>query len=179
MDMGDILMVVIVIIGAAVLMFVYPLMTVSSTQDDISQVAVQSLVAEFVNKEATKGKVTLDDYNEFISKLYATGNTYSVELEHKILTTNPNKGADDQLGENLFYSVYDSTIVDGTNGINNSATGEYLMKKGDFFICTVKNTNQTIGKQILSAVYSIVGEDTYSIAASGSALVSNTGSYSE
>lgn len=175
--MSDTLMVILVIVGAALLMFFVPLMMVSNTQDDISQVAVQSLVAEFVNKEATKGKVTLDDYSEFISKLYATGNTYSVELEHKIMTTNPNKGATDQLGENLYYSVYNSTIIDGINGINQNTKGEYLMKKGDYLICTVKNTNQTIGSQLSSAIFSI-GDDNYSIAASASALVVNTGSYS-
>lgn len=178
MSLGEGLSFVFIIIIAATLMFFVPVMIVSNNQDDISQVAVQSLVAEFVSKEAVKGKVTLDDYNEFVSKLHATGNTYSVELEHKIMTTNPNKGATDQLGENLYYSVYDSTIIQGEKGINNSATGEYLMKKGDYLICTVKNTNRTRGEQFASAIYSIVGKDTYSIAASGSALVVNTGSYS-
>lgn len=175
--MSDTLMVILVIVGAALLMFFVPLMIVTNTQDDIAQTAVQSLVAEFVNKEATKGKITLDDYNEFVSKLYATGNTYSIELEHKIMTVNPNKGATDQLGENLYYSVYNTTILEGTNGINKSTKGEYLMKKGDYLICTVKNTNQTIGSQIASAIYSI-GDKNYSIAASASALVVNTGSYS-
>lgn len=173
--MQDTFMYVIIIIVAVVLMFTIPLIIISNNQDDITQTAVQSLVAEFVNKEATKGKITLDDYNEFLAKLYATGNTYSVELEHKIMTTNPNKGADDKNGENLFYSVYNSTILDGDNGINSK--DEYLMKKGDYLICIVKNTNQTIGSQLSSAIYS-VGEDTYSIAASESALVVNTGNYS-
>ena len=172
--MSDTLITIIGIFLAAILMFVFPLMTVSNTQDDISQVAVQSLVSEFINNAATKGKVTQDDYNAFLSKLYATGNTYSVELEHKIMTTNPNKGAADQLGENLYYSVYNSTIVDSSaTGVNYN--DEYLMKKGDYIIATVKNTNTTIGSQIKNFLYSIVGKDTYTIAASASALVVNTG----
>ena len=172
--MSDTLITVIGIFLAAILMFVFPLMTVSNTQDDISQVAVQSLVSEFVNNAATKGMVSQDDFNSFISKLHATGNTYSVELEHKIMTTNPNKGASDQLGENLYYSVYNSTIVDSTaTGVNYNK--EYLMKKGDYIIATVKNTNITIGSQIKNFLYSIVGKDTYTIAASASALVVNTG----
>lgn len=172
--MSDTLITVIGIFLAAILMFVFPLMTLSDTQDDISQVAVQSLVSEFINNAATKGKVTQDDYTSFITKLNATGNTYSVELEHKIMTTNPNKGASDQLGENLYYSVYNSTIVDSeTTGVRNNK--EYLMKKGDYIIATVKNTNTTIGSQIKNFVYSIVGKDTYTIAASASALVVNTG----
>ena len=171
--MSDTLITVIAIFLAAILMFVFPLMTVSNTQDDIAQVAVQSLVAEFVNNAATKGKITQDDYNAFISKLYATGNTYSVELEHKIMTSNPNKGSTDQLGENLYYSVYDPTIIEGDAGIKTK--NEYLMKKGDYIIATVKNTNVTIASQIKNFLYSIVGKDTYTIASSASALVVNTG----
>lgn len=172
--MSDTLITVIGVFLAAVLMFVFPLMMVSNTQDDISQVAVQSLASGFVNNAATKGKITQDDYNSFLSKLYATGNTYSVELEHKIMTSNPNKGASDQLGENLYYSVYNADIVDSTTtGVNHNE--EYLLKKGDYIIATVKNSNITIGSQIKNFLYSIVGKDTYTIAASASALVVNTG----
>lgn len=176
--MSDTLITIIAIFLAAILMFVFPLMMVSSTQDDISQVAVQSLVAEFVNNAATKGKITLAEYNTFASKLYATGNTYSIDLEHKIMTTNPNKGEVEQLGENLYYSVYNSTIIDGANGIYNSTKKEYLMKKGDYLIVTVKNTNTTIASQIKNFLYSVVGKDMYTIAASASALVVNTGVFS-
>ena len=172
--MSDTLITIMGIFLAAILMFVFPLMTVSNTQDDISQVAVQSLVSEFVNNAATKGKITQDDYNSFIEKLYATGNTYDVQLEHKIMTTNPNKGAADQIGENLYYSVYNSTIVDSRDtGVDYNT--QYLMKKGDYIIVTVKNSNTTIGSQIKNFIYSIVGKDSYTIAANASALVVNTG----
>lgn len=176
--MSDTLITVIGIFLAAILMFVFPLMAVSNTQDEISQVAVQSLVSEFVNNAATKGKITQDDYNNFISKLYATANTYDVQIEHKIMTVNPNKGETEQLGENLYYSVYNSTILDENNGVN-SIKKEYLLKKGDYLTATVKNTNTTIATQIKNFVYSIVGKDTYTIAASASALVVNTGNYSQ
>lgn len=175
--MSDTLITIIGIFLAAVLMFVFPVMTISNTQEDIAQVAVQSLTAEFVNNAATKGKITQDDYNTFVSKVYATGNTYDIQLEHKIMTTNPNKGQNDQLGENLYYSVYNSQIVDSkTTGVNYK--NEYLMKKGDYITATVKNTNTTIASQIKNFLYSIVGKDTYTIAASSSALVVNTGNYS-
>ena len=170
--MSDTLITIIGIFLAALLMFVFPLMAVSNTQDGVAQVAVQSLVSEFVNNAATKGKITLNDYNGFLTKLNATGNTYDVQLEHKIMTTNPNKGIDEQLGENLYYSVYNNTILDRTNGVY---SGEYILKKGDYIICKVKNTNITIGSQVKNFLYSIVGRDTYTIAASASALVVNTG----
>lgn len=173
--MSETFTVIIVIIIGTTLMFVIPIMAVSNTQDEISQVAVQSLVAEFDNNAATKGKITQNDYDTFISKLYATGNTYDVEIEHKIMTINPNKG-EDVLGENLFYSVFESTILDE---LNNSESGEYLLKKGDYLIVTVKNTNTTIATQIKNFLYSIVGKDTYTIVASASVLVVNTGNFSK
>ena len=73
--MSDTLITVIGIFLAAILMIVFPLMAVSNTQDDISQVAVQSLVSEFINNAATEGKITRDGYDKFLTKLYATGNT--------------------------------------------------------------------------------------------------------
>ena len=172
--MSDTLITVIGIFIAALLMFVFPLMAVSNTQDNITQVAVQSIVAEFVNNVATKGRITPEDYNAFLTRLSATGNSYDVQMEHKIMTTNPNKGVDDQLGENLYYSVFNTSILDNNTGIY-SPLGEYKLKKGDYFICKVKNTNITIASQVKNFLYSIVGKDTYTIAASASALVVNTG----
>lgn len=171
--MSDTLITVIAIFLAATLMFVFPLMAISNSQDNISQVAVQSLVSEFVNNVATKGKMTEADYDTFLSKLYATSNTYDVEMEHKIMTSNPNKGDQTQIGENLYYSVYNSDILDSSTGLHNK--GVYLLKKGDYFTVTVKNTNTTIASQIKNFLYSIVGKDTYTIAASASASVVNTG----
>ena len=78
---------------------------------------------------------------------------------------------------NLYYSVYNATILESAEtGVNYNE--EYLMKKGDYIIATVKNTNITIASQIKNFLYSIVGKDTYTIAANSSALVVNTGNYS-
>lgn len=177
-ERGEALITVAVFIIGTVVMFCIIVMSVSNTQDDISKVAVQSLVAEFVYTEASKGKVTQSDYNAFLEKLDATGNTYEVQLEHKIMSTNPNKGEKDKAGENRHYSVFNTGILD--NGINKAGgNGEYLMEKGDYFGATVKNTNTTIATQFMNAIFKMVGRDNYVIAASAYALVPNTGSYSK
>ena len=130
--MSDTLITIIGIFLAAILMFVFPLMTVTNTQDDISQVAVQSLVSEFVNNAATKGKVTQNDYNTLISKLYATGNTLKAikqAIEKKIpygVYHTTNEG---------FTTWYDftKTIFEKANiscKVNPVTTEEYI-KKGD------------------------------------------------
>ena len=47
--MGDTLITIVAIVLAAVLMFVFPLMTVSDRGDDISQLAVQNTTVEYVD----------------------------------------------------------------------------------------------------------------------------------
>lgn len=54
----------------------------------------------------------------------------------------------------------------------------YLLKQGDYVKAKVKNTNVTFGTQVKNFIYSILGKDTIAIEASGSALVSTTGSKS-
>ena len=176
---GDILITVILIMVGIILMIFVPLMTISNTQDDITQVAVHSLVADFVNNASKKGKITKDDYNDFIAKLTATGNSYDIQLEHQILTINPNKSETMQVGENLSYSEFNTTILYNEEKGVYGAKGEYLLKKGDYIIATVKNTNKTIGTQLANALFSVIGKDVYVIATSASALVVNTGSYSK
>lgn len=172
--MQDTLITIIAIFAGAVLMFVFPLMATTSAQEGISQTAVQTLVSDFANTVATKGKITPGDYNAFVQKLQATGNTYEVEIEHQILDENPGKKSvatsADALGENIYYSVFTTDIMDDIN-----QNKDYLLKKGDYIIVTVKNTNVTMATQVKNFFYKIVGNDTYTIAANASVLVINTG----
>ena len=60
--MGDSLITIVAIFLAAILMFIFPLMTLSERTDDISQLAVQSATDEFVDKIKSLGKnVRLED----------------------------------------------------------------------------------------------------------------------
>ena len=53
---GDTLIVVVVIILGAVILFVFPLMTMSDNTDDITQLTVETAVTEFVDDIRTTGK---------------------------------------------------------------------------------------------------------------------------
>ncbi len=173
--MSDTLITIIAIFLAAILMFIFPLMATASQNDEIAQIAVQSIVTDFTNKVAQQGKITANDYDEFIQKLHATGNTYDVELEAKILDENPGKkttiATQNMIGENVYYSEYTSTIESQLE----TGTGIYKMKKGDYIIASVKNTNITMGTQLKNFFYKIVGKDTYTIGTTVSTLVTNTG----
>ena len=81
--MGDSLITVVTIILAAILLFVFPMITMADRTDDISQIAVQTATVDFVDEVRETGKITQDNYDDFIETITSTGNTYSVDLELK------------------------------------------------------------------------------------------------
>ena len=62
--MGDSLITIVAIFLAAILMFVFPLMSISERNDDIAQLGIQTAVTEFVDKAASTGKITMDEYSD-------------------------------------------------------------------------------------------------------------------
>ena len=176
--MSDTLITIVAILLAAILMFIFPLLSVSERSDDISQLSVASATAEFVDNSRAIGKITMDNYTKLITTINATGNSYDVELEVKILDENIGKKSawtqGTVIGENVYYSVYTSQIVEV---LENSPTGVYTMKEGDILSASVKNTNKTLSQTIRGVFYSMSGSDVYSIMAQHSGVVTANGSY--
>lgn len=164
---------------AAVLMFIFPLITMSDRADDISQLTVEIATTEFVDDVRQSGKITNDKYNQFILALGSTGNTYNIEMEVRVLDENPSRKVvsnqpqqvDSNIEiENVYYSVYNSQI--DTVLQDNK---DYYLKEGDTFTVSVRNTNQTIAQQLKNFFYTVVGKDTYTISASHGGMITATG----
>ena len=172
--MGDSLITIIAIFLAAILMFVFPLMSISERNDDIAQLGVYTATVEFVDNISTIGKITVEDYDAFMQSLAATGNSYDVEIEVKVLDENPGKkttwAVQDKIGENIYYSVYTSQIEDVLYSNN-----KYILKEGDIVTVSVKNTNTTISQMLRNFFYTVSGKDTYQIAAKHAAMVKSNG----
>ncbi len=177
---GDTLITVVAIFLAAILMFVFPLMSISERNDDISLLSVQTSTVEFVDNIRSTGKITLDNYDKYLQNLSATGNSYDVEISVKVLDENPGKkGAETnttKIGENIYYTIYTSQIEEelGIGKVNPKSTTK-LLKEGDIVSVSVKNTNTTIAQMLKNFFYSISGNDTYSIEASHSGVVMTNG----
>lgn len=173
--MGDTLITIIAIFLAAILMFIFPLMSISERNDDISQLAVQTETVEFVDNIRTTGKITQSDYASYVQTLAATGNSYDIEIEVKILDENPGKKsaqtATDKVGENIYYSEYTEQIKKEIE----SEKGKKILKEGDIISVSVKNTNTTIAQMLKNFFYSISGNDTYQIEAQHAGVVMTNG----
>ena len=151
--MGDSLITVVVIALVAVLMFVFPLMTMSDRTDDVSQLTVDTATTEFVDNVRTTGKLTLDNYGKYVENISSTGNAYDVEMEI-----------------NVYYSMYTSQILDQLNDKK-----VITLKEGDIISLSAKNKTSTLSQQLKNFFYSVAGNDTYSIAAEHAGIVTANG----
>ena len=175
--MGDSLITIIAIFLAAILMFVFPLMSLSERTDDISELAVQTATNEFVDNIRTTGKITLADYEKYLQTINATGNSFEVEMKVPQLDENPGvkttQAETTKIGENVYYNLYTSQLE---NKLSDSSTKNRItFKEGDRFSVTVKNTNTTIAQIIRNFLYRIAGNDTYQIAAQHGGIVTVNG----
>lgn len=172
--MDDILTSIIGIALAVIIMFIFPLITMTDITDDISQLTVEIATTEYVDDIRKTGKITPEKYAQFIENIGSTGNTYSIEIEVRILDENPNRKVvettENSQGENVYYSLYTSQINEKLN-----KNEDYYLKEGDIVTISVKNTNQTMSQQLKNFFYTVVGKDTYIIAASHGGMVTATG----
>ena len=159
--MNDTVMTVIAIFLAAILMFMFPLMSTADRSDDIAQQAVQTATTEFVDDIRTTGKITQDKYDSFLQTISSTGNSFDVEMQVEILDENANKkttqASSSKVGENYMYTEYTSQIA--------------KLKEGDIVAVTVKNTNKTISQVLKNFMYRVTGNGNYNIAAQHSGIV--------
>ena len=176
MNIGEIVITVVVGVLAAFIFLVYPTLATAEQNEKVSQLAVQQVTSDFVNKAATKGAITSSDFDGFVQQLNATGNTFDVQIEVQHLDTNVGDKtaltSGSLVGSTDTYSTFLSAIQNDTKYTNGNG---YPLKKGDTVIATVKNTNTTIAQELRKFFYQVTGQGTYTIGASSSAMVVNNG----
>lgn len=175
--MGDSLITVVAIFLAAILMFIFPLMSLAERTDDISSLAVQTATTEFVDNVRMTGKMTLEDYDAYINELASTGNSFDIEILIQELDENPGKKTTQaeatKIGENLYYNKYTTQVLDDLDRL-----GRITLKEGDIVTVTARNTNQTISQMLRNFFYMISGNDSYQIAGQHTGVVAVNGSTS-
>jgi hypothetical protein len=175
--MNDTLVTIIAIFIAAILMFVFPLMTIADRNDDVAQQAVQQKTVEFVDKERNVGAITQSDLSEYKEEIAALGHSFNVDIEVKKIDDNVGKKTtwttSTTVGENVYYSVYTDTIEEQVYG----PSGKYTLKEGDIISVTATNTDVTIAQSLRNAFYAIAGKGTYQISGAHSGVVQNNGTH--
>ena len=130
---------IIAIFVTAVLLFVVPIVTLTTRNDNVTQENVKQIVEEFVTDIKNTGTLTTEKYQNFENRLSATGNTYNIEMEIQHLDENPGKKLTQanytKIGENVYYSEYTTQILDKI--LTNGST--ITLKEGDMVYVGVSN----------------------------------------
>lgn len=158
--MEDSLLVIFSMLLAVILMFVFPIMDTWERQDDISYMAVYSIVVEFVDSARNLGYITPEMYDKFVQNISSTGNRYDVTLEHR----------ERIYSINAYKNVYTTQIEDVLYNQNK----KYTMKAGDYLYVSVKNTNRTQSTLMKEVLYASP-QETFKIGVPYGGMVRNTG----
>lgn len=168
--MGDSLVTVVTIMIAAILLFLFPMMTLADRTDDISQITVQTATASFVDEVRETGKLTNENYAAYSQKIESTGNKFQIDMELQKLDENPaKKAAYEQstiIGENTYYSLYTSQIEEELD-----ENGIIYLKQGDLFSASCINVSQTLSASMKKFFYKVTGNSLYTISAQHSGIV--------
>ena len=170
--MGDSAMVVVAIFLAAILMFVFPLMTMADKKDDITTLTVQTATTEFTDTIRTTGKLTQEKYDNFTQTLASTGNTYNVDIKVQVLDENPAKkesSATQKIGDNIYYVIYTTQVLDAIS------KGDLVLKEGDIISVGVEITNPTLSDTLKNFVYRVSGNNSKGYIASDAGIVTTNG----
>lgn len=166
--MGDSAVTIVAIFLAAILMFVFPLMTMADKSDEVSQLSVQNATTDFTNKIRTTGYLSQDDYDSFILTLASTGNSYDAEIIVQKLDQNPakkNSGEATTIGQNVYYTMYTTQVLEQL---------PLSLTEGDIVTVNVENTNKTVAGQLRNFMYKVTGNTTGNIVAQESGIVTKT-----
>lgn len=170
-ESGETLVTVTVIVLAAILLFLFPVMTLADRTDDISQITAQTSTVSFVDDVRETGKLTEEKYANYLQKLNSTGNKFKVDMQLQRLDSNPGKKAANEqsttIGENTYYSIYTYQIEEELNANG----GTIYLKQGDLFSASAKNENQTLAASFKNFFYKLTGNSLYTISAEHAGIV--------
>ncbi len=140
---------IIAVILLIIALFIYPVMLMFETQDELSRTVVFSEAVKFIEVVSNKGKISENNLKLFNHALMATGNLYDIELTHYKYLDYENE-VSDSIGADYTITNHNSIIKEIEED------GEYKMSAYDLIEVEVKNKNKTMATRIQEMLYNKV-----------------------
>lgn len=138
---------IIAILVACILMFIYPIYSMSLKTNNVVETYVDDQTANLVDTIRSTGKLTYDMYTMYTKMLTNTANVYDISITHQHAIYYPvydDAGVATGDVELKYENVYEGDILDEIyNG-----SGEYKFTEGDYVSIKIKNTNRTMSDMI-------------------------------
>lgn len=170
MSLGDSATIIITIVLASIIMFVWPLMTMADKKDDVSTAFVQASTTDLVDSVRTTGRLDQDKYDTFLQELASSGEAYDVEVTIYVLDENPSKKTTSNyqtIGDNVYYVMYTTQVMEALQ------KGTLVLKEGDQIKVSVKRTSTTLGEQLRNFLYRVTGNGTVELASDSGIITVN------
>ena len=136
---------------AIVIMFIFPVYIAYEKKDDISYALAVRYTQEFVDKVRSKGYVTSELYQDYVTRLLTTGNIYDIEMEHRYVRYDPNTSeASGEVKAVRSEEIYTNDYI--LDFMERNLEHKYVMNVNDSFNVKIKNKNVTMA----TIIYNIV-----------------------
>ena len=113
---------------AVIVFFLLPMYVAFEKKDDIAYALAVRMTSELTENVKNNGYLSKKIYDEYISKLAITGNTYEIKIEHKAYKYNPvicsySDATHNTLLQTFEYEIYDSQYLNGNISYNGNTYG--------------------------------------------------------
>lgn len=157
--MDDTLQRVFSILISVLILFILPLYITFEKIDDISYSLALKITSNFVDNVTAKGYLSEEMYNNFLTELSVTGNTYEVKMEHTAKKYNPVYYIYDDDGKiikKLDYALYARTLEKIDTNIK---IGNETYKKDNVKLSYNTSELKYSEKQILALLHDETGNN--------------------
>lgn len=138
-----------------VLIFIFPMVYQSQRYDTVAQSYVSSITDDFIDNICETGKLTANDYTNFISALNKSGNLYDVNLTVKEIsvvktdTGSIENTTKDITNDEIIKQLFSTSVADDKQNVMRIGSGSYVN-------IVVKNKNKTLSARLQQVFYATV-----------------------
>ncbi|MDF2865683.1 MAG: hypothetical protein K0R72_497 [Clostridia bacterium] len=155
--MQDNLSIIITMIIFVTLVVIFPLYNLFERQDDMSYTLALKATTTFVDEIRNNGYIDQNSYNDFISQLGNTGNSYDIEIEahRKTLIADENNPGEFLEQYKIDYNDDILNVINtGTTNISGKLLKDnaYLLNKDDQIYVKLKNSTTTMAGAVFNAI---------------------------